>query len=264
MKPPTFVFERPEGPPRKSRKEKQGKVVSHLPPKPAPPKPPANWQALSYGHADAEAEMGKKEASQPAAEVKKPVVIEEWALVRTKSDEVGWVLARNLMMAIPDQVAQYAEGRRITSYFDLGAVNDDEKGVKHNWLWTTISASEPFDFDSWRVFLWNRRHHRFETSHRQRDLEGYFPVHVDTSDANAAGPTFAIITKDDDGKLRRRRYLFDGTRVHLTGTEDYHPGPALEASQPEMVSHQATLRLPRSAWLNREWAALKRKLFGGS
>ena len=28
-------------------------------------------------------------------------------------------------MAIPDEVAQYAEGKHITSYFELGAVRDD-------------------------------------------------------------------------------------------------------------------------------------------
>ena len=35
---------------------------------------------------------------------------------------------------------------------------------------------------------------------------------------------FRLITKDDDGKLRERKYSFDGDRVHLIGTEDYHPG----------------------------------------
>jgi len=44
--------------------------------------------------------------------------------VRTKDGSVGWVLARNLYMSVPDDVAQYAEGKRITAYLALGDVRD--------------------------------------------------------------------------------------------------------------------------------------------
>ena len=100
-------------------------------------------------------------------------------------------------------------------------MNDEVKGLKHHWLWTTLGSKETQDFDSWRVFYWNSHKHRYETSYRQRDLEGYFPVIVDPADQGAKGRTFHLITKDDDGKFRRRTYLFDGVLVHLTGTEDY-------------------------------------------
>ena len=66
--------------------------------------------------------------------------------MRTADKKVGWVLARNLYMGIPDDVAQYAEGQRISSYFDLGAVEDEEKGTKHNWLWTTSSKAQTVRF----------------------------------------------------------------------------------------------------------------------
>ncbi len=101
---------------------------------PPPPKPPANWQELSAERIDGaestaniKATEDKQAADKKTAELKKPVVMEDWTLVRTKDDQCGWVLSRNLAMSIPDEVAQYAEGKRITSYFDLGAVNDDEK-----------------------------------------------------------------------------------------------------------------------------------------
>jgi large subunit ribosomal protein L17 len=195
--------------------------------------------------------------AKKAEETKKAVPMESWSLVRTQNKEVGWVLSRNLIMSIPDEVAQYAEGKRITSYFDLGTVNDEEKGPKHNWLWTTVSGQEAFDFDSWRVFLWNRRRHRYETSYRQREVEGYFPVHVDPPDTNAFGRTFELICKDDDGKMRRRTYLFDGVRVHLTGTEDYHPGAAVESSGQRLGSAKAS----QPGWFRRQWDALKSRLF---
>ncbi len=101
--------------------------------------------------------------------------MEDWTLIRTKAGETGWVLTRNLNISVPDEVAQYAEGKRITSYFEIGSINDEEKGLKHDWLWTTLSGDDPVDFDSWRVFIWNLRRHRYETSYRQRDLIRLFP-----------------------------------------------------------------------------------------
>ena len=73
-------------------------------------------------------------------------------------------------MAIPDDVAQYAEGHRITSYFALSDVRDGD-AVKHNWLWTTIASGDhPYDFDSFRVFTWSLRRHRYETAYIQRNV----------------------------------------------------------------------------------------------
>ena len=226
---PSLSFERPKLPARKAAKSKQAKNNSGRPPMPPPPRPPANWEEM-WGAERVESvqdlpETGTKVPKQSAADKpagrQKPPVIESWTLVRTRSNQVGWVLSRNLMMSIPDEVAQYAEGKHITSYFELGTVDDEAKGQKHSWLWTTVSGVQPFEFDSWRVFLWNRRRHRYETSYRQRDVEGYFPVHVEPPDPARPGRSFELITKDDDDKFRRRTYFFDGARVHLTGTEDY-------------------------------------------
>lgn len=268
-----LVPERPAPLSRRQRKERQSKSVSHLPPPPSPPKPPENWQELSTERidgaetaAEVKAKKDQQAADKKTAELSKPAVLEDWSLVRTKNNECGWVLSRNLIMSIPDEVAQYAEGKRITSYFDLGTVADDEKGPKHNWLWTTLSSAETYDFDAWRVFLWNRRRHRYETSYRQRDVEGYFPVHVDPADSTALGRTFQLVTKDDDGKFRRRSYLFDGTRVHLTGTESYHPGEVTSELNGNKAGPLDTTKLqakmPRDGWFRREWKSFKTRLFG--
>lgn len=266
---PSLVIERPQPVSRKPRKEKTSKGGFHLPAPPAPPKPPANWEDLSAERVDgvetgaaALAAKRKQTLEKKTAEPAKPVVYEDWTLVRTKDRQSGWVLSRNLMMSIPDEVAQYAEGKRITSYFDLGAVADEEKGEKHNWLWTTSSSPEPYDFDSWRVFLWNRRHHRYETSFRQRDLEGYFPVSVDAPDANAFGRAFHIVTKDDDGKFRRRSYLFDGTRVHLTATEYWQPGVQKENKPAASDTSKLASKDTHPGWLSRQWHDLRRRLSG--
>ena len=123
-------------------------------------------------------------------------------------------------MAIPDEVAQYAEGHRITSYFPLGTVNDDGT-IKNNWLWTTINkGSEQYEFDSFRVFVWSRRHHRYETAYIQRGVVGHYPVQVNTSGEN---PSFTLLLEDDNGALHRNTYVFNGYRVNLTSSEPYEP-----------------------------------------
>ena len=167
-------------------------------------------------------------------------------------------MTRNLLISIPDDVAQYAEGKRITSFFELGSVNDEEKGLKHNWLWTTLSGRDPVDFDSWRVFLWNMRRHRYETSYRQRDLAGYFPVQVEAAEGKAMGRTFQIITKDDDEKFRKRTYNFDGTLVHLTGTEDLEGAAAgpLTTAKPGGLDTNKLESKAHPNWFRRQWSTL--------
>ncbi len=260
-RPPVFTFERPQAPARRERRKKEPKAGFKLPPRPPPPKPPANWLELSTGKVAPvpATATSKKQPEKVIEEPKKPVVMEDWTLVRTKDKQCGWVLSRNLIMSIPDEVAQYAEGKHITSYFDLGAVTDEEKGVKHNWLWTTLSEPASYDFNAWRVFLWNRKHHRFETSFRERDIEGYFPVHVDPPDSNALGRTFEIITKDDNGKFWRSTYLFDGVRVHLTGKEGFQPGAPIAGAEGAGELHVKT---PQQGWFSRHWESLKKRLTG--
>jgi uncharacterized protein YgiM (DUF1202 family) len=267
-----LTFERPQPSTRRQRRERQAKSIYHLPPRPPAPKAPDNWQELSAERIDgststadikAALQKQKENAANKLEELKKPVILEDWSLVRTKDAQVGWVLTRNLIMSIPDEVAQYAEGKRITYYFDLGAVHDEVKGIKHNWLWTTSSATLPYDFDAWRVFLWNRRRHRYETSYRQHDVEGYFPVHVDPPGANAIERTFQLVTKGNDGKLWRGNYAFDGVRVHLTGREEYHPDglPAGNKSGGLNIN-QLQAKLPELGWFRRHWNTFKRSIGG--
>jgi len=264
--PPALIHERSEPESRKQRREKQ-RVKG--PPSPAPPRAPENWEDLSTERiegsespADAKARRESEAAARKLEESKKPVALEDWTMVRTKDSQIGWVLTRNLSMAIPDEVAQYAGGARITSYFDLGEVKDEEKGVKHNWLWTTASEQIEYDFDAWRVFLWNRRRHRYETSYRQRRVEGYYPVRVDPADPNVFGRTFHLITKDDDGKVRVRGYVFDGSRVHLISTEDYRQNES-SGSAPASAAKSDTGKqggnAPRGGWFSEKWNALKRR-----
>jgi hypothetical protein len=170
------------------------------PPAPAPPKPPEDWMALSKTNLPQDEEKAVREAEP----------VDDWSLVRTASGQSGWVLTRRVFMAIPDEVAQYAEGRRITSYFPLGEVRDGDQ-VKKVWLWTTIEQSlQPHDFDSYRVFAWSLRHHRYETAYIQRRVKGYFPVRVEA-------PGFSVCLEAADGRRVLRVYSVNGIAIRPAG-----------------------------------------------
>jgi hypothetical protein len=211
--------------PKKKPGQSQAKVP---PPPPAPaPKPPANWIALSVP----KLEPAQTEAPKVEQAPVKPGPMDDWSQVRTNDGKVGWVLTRMLNMAIPDEVAQYAEGHRITSYFALGQVQDSE-GVKNNWLWTTIvKGLEPYEFDSFRVFVWSRKHHRYETAYIERNVVGHYPVEVNTS---GSGPIFSVILEGNDGRLYRKTYTFEGYRIRMVKKEPYESAP--QAVTPQRAS----------------------------
>jgi hypothetical protein len=145
---------------------------------------------------------------------------DDWSLVRMSDGRAGWALTRMLMMVIPDEVAQYAGGHRITSYASLGSVIDQGR-VKHHWLWTTLSrGGQPYQFDSFRVFVWSRSRHRYETVYIERNLVGYYPIVVDAPEEPTAGdtrilPQFRVIVRSTGGGLERRTYAFEGYRARL-------------------------------------------------
>lgn len=178
-------------------------------PLPAPPKPPGDWQELSKTESD---EPPDEPANQP------PPKMDDWSLVRTADGEAGWTLTRRLDMAIPFEVAQYSEGRRIVSYFPLATVHDGD-ATKKVWLWTTIGSGEhPYDFDNFRVFIWSLRHHRYETSYIERNVMGFAPVTLETvTYAGAQYPGFSVCTQSKDGTRSRREFALLDNIVRFAG-----------------------------------------------
>jgi hypothetical protein len=223
-------------PPRKKAHKKQDDRLPPLP-MPAPPGPPPNWMELS------KSPEGEGRIASPG------VPAEDWSLVRTKDGKAGWVLTRALTMAIPDEVAQYAEGHRITSYFSLGEVRDGEL-TKHTWLWTTLSKTQqPYQFDSFRVFVWSIRRHRYETAYIERNLEGYSPVLV-----QPAVPGFSLILKGKDGSLAKRTYAFAGQRVRLVNKEPWTLPSGEDDNRADQEAAPRTAPQPGwLTWLKRKW-----------
>jgi hypothetical protein len=195
--------------------------------------------------------------------VASPSRTEDWSLVRIKESQAGWVLTRNLVMAIPDAVAQYAEGHRIMSYLPLGEVRDGDQ-VKQNWLWATIQGGQqPFEFDSVRVFVWSKRRHRYETAYIERNLKGRYPVEVQQH-ADAA-PTFSIVAEEKDGSLSRRTYGFQGFRVRLTSKSPWTPPPVPRFTAAPPDASKTGARKAESSFFQRVGGGLtglRRKIFG--
>jgi hypothetical protein len=208
--------------PSKKPKGKETKQTEFLLPLPRLPTPPVHWEELSRPRLTdlAKANRLAANASHPGAEAAAPPAMDDWNLVRMRDGKAGWVLGRMLVMSIPDEVAQYAEGHRITAYVSLGDVKDGTE-TKHNWLWTTQSTpSQPGEFDSFRVFVWSTRRHRYETAYIERNVKGYFPVEAEARPGQAE-KAFSLVLEDKDGRLYQRTYGFAGYHVRMISKVPY-------------------------------------------
>lgn len=194
---------------------------------PKPPPLPPDYDQLS------KTDTGEPE-EEPADEPPPPN--DDWSLVRTSDGQTGWTLTRWISMAIPDEVGQYAEGRRIVSYFSLGAMEDAGK-KKDTWLWTTVGSGEhSYDFDNVRVFLWNQHRHRYETIFIERNLTGFEPVKRGiVTYSGAQYPGFSVCELKKDGGRYWRDYALINNVVRLAGEQACEPQKPI----PEVVGAAA-------------------------
>lgn len=267
----------PPPPPKKAAEKKPPKEVKYPPltALPKPPGPPRDWLELSKSQ-PTEEEPSQEDIpakDEKLQKIEKPVATDDWSLIRNSVGQSGWVLTRRLSMAIPDEVAQYAEGRRIVSYFSLGEVADGDQ-KKKNWLWTTIADGVyPYDFDSFRVFIWSLRRHRYETAYIERNIRGYAPVVIQDvemaaprgKDAAAAAkyPGFSICLEKKDGLRYRRNYAFLTNIVRSAGEQSCEAAPQetvvaqapLPAGGPEQPQNESLARRLRNRLraLSKRW-----------
>ncbi len=222
--------------PKEQKKEKPSKIPS--PPAPPVPPPPPHWLELSK-----EIEPPELNEPQPQGPV------DDWTLVRTGNGQSGWVLTSGLYLMIPDEVAQYAEGHRITSYFSIGKVRDGDQ-QKDIWLWTTSETlDEDHDFDSYRVFTWSLRHHRYETAYIQRRERGFFPVLAKEGE-------FSVCLERDDGSRERIQYTMMGNAVRNTGETVCKKTAEQDVAPQNLITEAARPRSARKSLIER----LKRRV----
>jgi SH3-like domain-containing protein len=130
----------------------------------------------------------------------------DYFLVRNAT-AAGWGLAGNLDMAVPEEVLQYAEGKRVVAWFvlDPGEGQDPKPTI----LWATTSAMGlPYDFESVRVFSWGTRRKHYETSYIDSNLRGYYPIQ-----AQKDPPGFTFTAESKTGERVEYKFLLQGTRV---------------------------------------------------
>ena len=207
---------------------------------PVRPGPPANWEEMSRPRA-----KDLPGYIAPAA-VSPTVPTDDWTLVRTKDGRAGWVLSRMLFMSVPDDIAKYAEGHRVTAYLILGDVKDGDS-IKHNWLWTTAAtANKCCEFDSFRVFVWSAKRHHYETAFVERNVAGFYPVelaHIPGSEENG----FSLRIQDKDGTLYKRTYAFSGYHVRMISREPVTAAPTA-ADEPEVSAVPVAPATAPSVW----------------
>jgi SH3-like domain-containing protein len=249
--------------PKKAPLPKKEKKVPAIPPppRPKPPSPPADWLELSKTEREeAAVEAGEGEPAKAAPRV------DGWSLIRAAGGQSGWVLTRLVSMAIPDEVAQYAEGKRIVSYFSLGEIEDGDQ-KKKIWFWATTSDSkQPWDFDSFRVFVWSLRRHRYETAYIERNLKGYSPIlRKEVEFAVKGQPShydgFSVCVEKKDGPRARREYALLGVAVRYAGERpcELPQAPAFAHSPAPIAVTEPAALLPHDSFLQRikkRWHAL--------
>jgi len=142
---------------------------------------------------------------------------EDWLLVRAAGGKAGWLLETAADMNPPIEVAQYREGLRIRAWFEI--YRELDQGEQHAWyLWATTRrlAGLPYDFDEIRVFVWNPRAARYETSYRERNLIGFYPIVVGQSETpGGARPTFRLQLEDSSGQRFEKSYYMVGRQVRV-------------------------------------------------
>jgi hypothetical protein len=200
---------------RPARRREKAPQTDELPPPPAPapPPPPEDWLELSKSRLEPE-----EEAPKP------PVRMDDWTLVRLDDGKVGWALSSMLVMAIPDEVAQYSEGHRIMGYWPVGELRDGDGSHQH-WLWITrADKNSPYVFDGFRVFMYSARRKRYEQAYREKNVRGFLPVEVvQPGSKKDYLSEFTIVSENEIGQKIRRRFAFLGYMVQKLGEEVLGP-----------------------------------------
>lgn len=195
-------------------------------------------------------------------------VMEDWWLVRDGQGQTGWIYARMIDVEVPDALARYSEGQRIVGSYVLAHIEDPESGILNNGQTVTsipeyltvlspYQAGLPYDFDQVRVFIWNPKKHRYETSFRQRNMAGYLPVELSqkvdaygkSPQALQVAPTFSFKVLAGDspmptadpttglfkpGRTLTKTYRLEANIVRRvlppgsTAPEEAHPNPESE------------------------------------
>ncbi len=174
-------------------------------------------------------------------------VKDDWTLVRLSDGRSGWALSRMMTMNLPESVGMFAQGHRITSFHQLGSVKDRNRRQVSNYLWTTSSAPpEGFNFDRFRVTVWNTRNRRFETAHIESNIRGFYPVTVHTKPEDPV-QRFTLNYAEGSGPVYERTFAMDGRKLTPLEKKPWR-APLLEPDESDTMIAEAEDQQEKSVW----------------
>ncbi len=213
------------------------------------------------------ARAGKGHKQNFEAQFLPAVPMEDWWLVRDTAGHTGWMLARDLAVDVPNDVAQYSENEKMVGAYILRTVNDPDSGKPNGavpeyvTVLTPYKEGLPYDFDQVRVFTWDTRRHRYGTSFRQRNVVGFLPVKVTPGQANSATgpePTFSFqaaqpsdVSIDPQtgiahaAHLETLTYRLEGNLVHRVLPPGAKPASVTPHAERHPVGHRERRRRRR-------------------
>jgi hypothetical protein len=105
----------------------------------------------------------------------------------------------------------------------------------------SIEVWSRHDFDSFRVFVWSTRRHRYETAYIERNVKGFLPVIAGPVPApSEQTPGFSIVVEKKDGLRYRRNFALLENRVRFSGEEriETTPGKTEPVPDPTLVASE--------------------------
>lgn len=204
--------------------------------------------------------------------------MQDWWLVRDQQGHTGWVWARMLDVEIPDEIAGLAEGQKYVGAYRLRTVDDPDSKFPNGQApeYVTVMNSwkdgMPYDFDQVRVFTWNVRKHRYETAYRQRNVQGFLPITIGSTNVNGQQePTFAFRTASGDdiaidsqtgsahpAQMETETYRLEGVLVKKV-EPPAPPKPAVAAPAPPVAPAHPVVRRRHKAVEKRKNAKHKKE-----
>jgi len=108
---------------------------------------------------------------------------------------------------------------KFTAFFKLGETPDRDGRPRPIYLWTTSTAPpEEFQFDAFRVFIWNAARDRYDAAQNERGLRGRHPVLVEPG-----GKVQLIYAKGPEGPVERHIFEWKGRKLRQVSHEPWNP-----------------------------------------
>ncbi len=167
-------------------------------------------------------------------------VREVWYLVRV-GPHAGWILGHRVQLAIPKDIAAYAQNSNLVAWLVLNTVSDQGHRVPQ-YIVADRDGEENCDFTKIQVLTWWKRKQMYVVAFRQSGLQGYFPILV-TREGSV--PCFRLSIVDAQGHKGQESFgLFDTLTRPLGNSLDWASRAEPEQFSARFLKGGASARSP--------------------